>query len=234
LKEEDFDDHRIPMLDYRDQILAKAREKDLLAMSCIEEMRAALEKCVRENEELVKDIKRLINTCERTQKEKKQLMNENKELKLQVKELKKHHVKSQNLCLSKKFDSKSQDLKVAPENKHGIKYILESEMKEQRTSRNERLRPVADNEFELVFQKDVYERSSGECSLPRTSSESIERSVYSSKGQSMDGSHRSHPSKTSLSQHNSSHKSPSHNSLEKERSNSLLVEFNRMVHAKGA
>jgi len=61
------------LLDIQNEQLEKARAKDVLAMSCIEELRSALEKSVKENEELVKDMNRLIDTCERTHREKKQL-----------------------------------------------------------------------------------------------------------------------------------------------------------------
>ena len=90
----------------------QVRSKEKFAMNCIEELRAALEKSVLENEEMARDMERLIDTLERTHEEKRRCEEENYELQMENEQLAK-----QNTLLTTrlKYDRKEEEWKAEKE-----------------------------------------------------------------------------------------------------------------------
>ena len=77
------------------QELECAKAKDSKAMSCIDELHKALNKVVKENEDLVNDVKDLIASCERKQEEKAEIEKKHALLEVELRELKKAYHKSE-------------------------------------------------------------------------------------------------------------------------------------------
>jgi myosin heavy subunit len=90
------------------QELDRARMKDAKAMACVDELHKALDKVVKENEDLVSDVKQLIGSCERTQKEKKQVSEELSALKKAYTKSEKHFNESKKLWKQEKKNLEKQ------------------------------------------------------------------------------------------------------------------------------